>query len=177
MNKDVIVKIALELKPEDLIRFCSTEKEVYKNVCDSEIFWRLKLEKDYPEIYKNLKKPVLQAKKEYIKEFTLSKNIEKTINKILDLYILTSSDRKKYSKNMYEVIYERYKEFESQDLNVSHEDFEFYLNEIIPRYVIDEFDVDIANKIKGYRIKPHLRTNLQKYVTRVLKELFFNLLN
>lgn len=81
---DVLRKIALEMSPPDLIKFCSTEKRMNVNICDSKDFWLKKLEIDYPEAliitYRD-GLPLINPKRTYIRKFTeVSKLIESISN-------------------------------------------------------------------------------------------------
>jgi hypothetical protein len=46
LPKDVRIEIAMNLKPYELINFCVTEKKQSKEICESEFFWRRKLQRD-----------------------------------------------------------------------------------------------------------------------------------
>ena len=82
LPKDVTMEIALNLKPADLVRFCSSNKKFKTNICDSKDFWRRKLVKDYPEEMKEIGDIILQdPKKVYMERFQyLSKIIENFID-------------------------------------------------------------------------------------------------
>ena len=113
LPKDILVKTALELSPSDLINLCVAEKDMYKNICNSKDFWRLKLERDY-----------LDPKNEYMKEFTfVSKNIEDALNKIIETIkisirrnFLNYIDFDKYKKDTYDFIYKKYNEIDFEEL-------------------------------------------------------------
>ena len=84
---DVKRKIALELKPSDLIKFCMTEKEMYGKICMDNNFWRLKLERDYPSKFNYFVSRGLKFKNPrntYIREFTRIANIIE--NKVRPIY-------------------------------------------------------------------------------------------
>ena len=49
LPKDVTVEIALNLRPADLVKFCSVNRKTNSHICDSKDFWRRKLIKDYPD--------------------------------------------------------------------------------------------------------------------------------
>ena len=49
LNKDMLVKIALELDLPRLLRFCESEKRINDKVCKNNDFWRNKLERDFPD--------------------------------------------------------------------------------------------------------------------------------
>ena len=56
LPKDVKRKLALNLSPPDLIRFCATSVDLHADICKSDEFWRLKLEKDYPKMFRYYQK-------------------------------------------------------------------------------------------------------------------------
>ena len=49
-SKDVLFTIALNLKLPDLLRWCSINSKINKDVCNNDNVWRSKLLKDYPDI-------------------------------------------------------------------------------------------------------------------------------
>jgi hypothetical protein len=49
-NKDVLIELALNLDPPSLTRLCQTSKRMNEIICDNEIFWRKKIEKERPGI-------------------------------------------------------------------------------------------------------------------------------
>jgi hypothetical protein len=172
LSKDIVVKMALELTPPDLVNFCATEKEVYKNACDSDEFWRLKLEKDYPNLFAKLEKPILNPKEEYMKEFTfVSKHIEKTVDKIVELFYEEPShiresffkyiDFKKYRKETYEFLYEKYK---NMVLNDIEEDDVYFL-------IVE--DEEIINIIPFEQTN---RWSIYNVILEILLELFEKLI-
>ena len=73
LPKDVKQKMALDLSPPDLIIFCASGKEINKDICGSDDFWRLKIEKDYSKMFKYYQKHNMTFKKPkntYIRKFT-----------------------------------------------------------------------------------------------------------
>jgi len=176
LPKDVTFKIALDLSPQDLINFCVTEKKKFKNICDSENFWRLKLEKDYPELYKRIPKPVKDPKRRYIKEFTfVSRNIEQTINGIitgfyLDVFyknVVKYLDLAKYQKDLYEIIYKVYKKLNiNQLINIKELDLDEIVGDLVSNNLndISLFSADAYEQ--GYENTWELMYNL---LTRLIK--------
>ena len=83
---DLQRKIALELSPSELIKLCSTNKSLYKNVCDDKAFWRFKYQKDYPGLFRYFSEtglPLRNPKHAYIREFTLfSTFLEKELEEV-----------------------------------------------------------------------------------------------
>jgi hypothetical protein len=80
---DIQRKILLELSPMDLINFCRTNKENLEKFCQDKVFWRLKLEHDFPDDFLSYQKKKLvlkNPKNTYIKLFTEeTRNIEKEV--------------------------------------------------------------------------------------------------
>ena len=114
LPKDVRMEIALDLSPPDLIRFCTTETKQNKEICESETFWRQKLEKDYPEellyFYDN-NIPVNNPKKLYIDKFTfLSSEIENYVDEFIHLFLEKISKylTKQYKEDLFNVIFDVY---------------------------------------------------------------------
>ena len=101
---DIQRKIALDLPPYDLISLCRVDKDTNKNICNSDKFWRLKLQKDFPEIvefFDRTKLPIKNPKVTYIRNFiALSELIEHQVNKILS--------KKTIRKKLYKVLYDSY---------------------------------------------------------------------
>ena len=106
MPKDLQRKIALKLSPPELIRFCKTNKSLNIEICESNDFWRLKLEKDYPELFNYFSKNKLilkNPKNTYMRRFTeISTLIENFVQKeIVSMY----------RPYLYNMIYQAYQEY------------------------------------------------------------------
>ena len=72
LPKDVAIEMALNLSPPDLVRLCSASK-AQNRICNSNDFWRRKLEKDYPEeVFHSYvtEIPIENPKQIYINKFT-----------------------------------------------------------------------------------------------------------
>ena len=50
MNKDMLVKIALELDLPDLLNLCLTNPEYNRKICNNNDLWRWKMIKDFPDV-------------------------------------------------------------------------------------------------------------------------------
>lgn len=50
MNKDILIKMALELEPKDLFNLCLSSQKFNKYICNNEIFWYQKLRRDMPNV-------------------------------------------------------------------------------------------------------------------------------
>lgn len=57
-SKEILILLALELDLKSLLKFCQTNKKINKIICDNDIFWKNKIEKERPEflskIYEHL---------------------------------------------------------------------------------------------------------------------------
>ena len=49
INKDIFFLLAIELDLEDLINFCSLNKNINEKVCKDKTIWYYKLEKEFPD--------------------------------------------------------------------------------------------------------------------------------
>ena len=85
LPKDLKRKLALELAPSDLITFCASNRELNRDICESKEFWRLKLDRDYPEVFPYFRKygkVLVDPKRTYIKKFReLSQPIDEFVNR------------------------------------------------------------------------------------------------
>ena len=85
LPKDLKRKLALELSPSDLITFCASNRELNRDICESKEFWRLKLDRDYPEVFPYFRKygkVLVDPKRTYIKKFReLSQPIDEFVNR------------------------------------------------------------------------------------------------
>jgi DNA replicative helicase MCM subunit Mcm2 (Cdc46/Mcm family) len=120
LPKDILFKTIIDLPPMDIVNLSATDKSFNKKNSNLNEFWVLKLQKDYPYLYKSLPKPINNAKNEYIKEFTfLAKTIEKGYSKLFDMIkkdFLQFMDIKSYKNYIFSKIYEKY---QSMNLNLS----------------------------------------------------------
>ena len=102
---DVQRKIALDLPAKDLIHLCATDKEMRNDICTSNEFWRLKLERDYPTFFKYFQQkniPLANPKNTYIRKFgEVVKPIENFLNKHFP-----ESERKRMFDRIYNSYYE-----------------------------------------------------------------------
>ncbi len=104
LPKDLRRKIALELSPPDLIRFCVSEKKLYEEICDSKEFWRQKIARDFPEVFtysQRHKMILINPKNTYMRKVTeISKMIDEFVNKF----------PKNIQRQLYNDIYNLYEE-------------------------------------------------------------------
>ena len=113
LPKDLRRKLALELSPSDLIRFCVSEKKMYQEICESKEFWREKIRRDFPEVFNYFErhKMVLRnPKNTYIRKFT-------EVSKFIDEFVQS------YPENiravLYNDIYDIYED-KKRDLDVNY---------------------------------------------------------
>tara|TARA_R110001599_G_scaffold115575_3_gene282432 strand:- start:117 stop:710 length:594 start_codon:yes stop_codon:yes gene_type:complete len=108
---DVQRHLALELEPYSLISLCSSSKSFYKDICSNDSFWRLKIEKDFYPVFKNIQNMnhhLINPKKTYMRLFTkLSEVIEQELQKELQKEVDSSPER---SRLLYKVMYDSFLE-------------------------------------------------------------------
>ena len=117
LPKDVRMKIALDLSPPDLVKFCLSEKKQDREICGSETFWMQKLEKDYPEEFLDFYTrgiPVQNPKGIYMRRFTyISKQIEDFIEEFINRIIgrnLNKYLNKQYREDLFKIFFDIYTE-------------------------------------------------------------------
>lgn len=114
LPKDIRRKLALELKPHDLINFCLLNKKTNADVCDSDEFWRLKLSMDYPIVFNYYQRHNLilkTPKNTYIRKFT---DIYMELEKFVDEYFAT--DKRLHIEELLK-LYELHKKWVSTDID------------------------------------------------------------
>lgn len=166
LPEDIQRKILLELSPNDLINVCLTQKDKMEKFCDNDIFWRLKIQKDFPEdfYYYNKNNLILKnPKNTYIRLFTREiREFEKILNRELNGNNLTIETKIEIKK--------KYRQTISALLNVLHE------LQKIPNYPaslvykslnknLDETDNKIINLIKGEFLKADINLKEAEYDT------------
>ena len=92
LDKNVQMEIVLNLSPVDIVKYCSTGKSQYENICNSNTFWRRKLEKDYPQemidLQRNGIKTIQNPKKLYMERFaSISYKIEKFVLETIKFFV------------------------------------------------------------------------------------------
>ena len=124
LPKDVVIEMALNLSPDDLINLCSVSKSLNR-ICNSNDFWRRKLEKDYPEeVFHSYitEIPIENPKQIYINKFTfVTKKIHIFIPNFISEFFhedfknfLTQEYNNKLYLSLYE-IYENMKNYKNED--------------------------------------------------------------
>lgn len=154
-NPDVLRKIALELPPYDLISLCASKKSFYKDICKNNQFWRLKLEKDFPEVFNyilNLGLSLKNPKSTYMRVFTqLSSLIEKYttiyLNKKeeeIDILRDVRINKDKVKDKIYKVLYSAYSDLRKLKIVDSYEQVVTQkLNKYIKEYNLYEIESKI----------------------------------
>ena len=125
LPKDVVQEMALELAPPDLIEFCLSSKQHNKIICQSEVFWRRKLERDYPETIYNVnftegkemtitKKHISNPKAFYINKFThISGILEELMKNMIDRFYGDQFHHffnETYKSKLFKSLYKTYEE-------------------------------------------------------------------
>ena len=153
LPKDVAIEMALNLSPPDLINFCATSK-TQNRVCNSNDFWRRKLEKDYPEVLKTTDKIIEYPREVYIYKFTyVSRSLEKLQEKIITKSFpyrfsryLTDEYRKDLYMSLY-LIYEMVKNNQDDEIDEYSYVVE-QLDDLIPEEILQaEHDESLVNQI------------------------------
>lgn len=146
LPKDVRFEIAMKLKPYELINFCISEKKQNREICESEVFWRRKLEKDYPEEFKS-NKMVKNSKQRYMERFTyVSRAIEKFIPQLItDTYGELFNDwlNDAYVQELYNDIFDLY--YETTNINKEIDRGKIENSRLMTRFIFlfPNFDEDI----------------------------------
>lgn len=114
LPKDVAIEMALNLSPPDFISFCSTSK-AQNRICNSNDFWRRKLEKDYPEEllqFYQTGEPIVNPREVYINKFTfLSRKIEEFVEELIEKIFQKNFSKFltiEYKKEIYSRLYKIY---------------------------------------------------------------------
>ena len=149
LPKDVLMETALNLSPPDLISFCATGSRQNEALCNSEIFWRRKLERDYPEEFLEFYKsgyPVENPKRKYINRFTyISGELESFIDDFIDMAFGSERFRgflnNEYRKEVFKALYRLYEETE----NLDEDDDEAWNDLIITRTADLTPNLDVEN--------------------------------
>ena len=128
LPKDVLQEMALNLSPVDLIKFCASSQRNNKILCESETFWRRKLEKDYPEEVYDVRRDLnggltivvkrIQSPKEiYIRKFKrISQELEETIEKVIRQFYPASFQNyftQQYKTDFLKALYKTYEEIQA----------------------------------------------------------------
>jgi hypothetical protein len=142
LPKDIRRKLALELKPHDLINFCLLNKKTNADVCDSDEFWRLKLSMDYPLVFNYYQRHNLilkNPKNTYIRKFT---DISRELEKFVDEYFPT--DKRLHIEELLN-LYELYKIWIYTNKN--HKNYINARNRFADRYGISNNNRDKIHEV------------------------------
>ena len=123
LPKDVAIEMALNLSAPDFISFCSASK-AQNRVCNSNDFWRRKLERDYPEeLLESYQtgEPIANPREVYINKFTfVSRKIENFVEEFIEnLFGETLSKflTKEYRKELYLRLYRMYETLKRDNID------------------------------------------------------------
>jgi len=90
LSNDVLFKIALDMKPNDIESFCLTSKRFNRLICANDYFWQRKYQKDFKE------KPHIPTYKEiYELKTTQNKNLVKVLNDFINYDEFSYENKKK----------------------------------------------------------------------------------
>lgn len=190
LPKDVTQEMALNLSPPDLVEFCASSKQYNKIICQSETFWRRKLEKDYPEAVYDIsyspdktniiKKQIENPKQVYIDKFTsISRELEELVDSIINTFYgqqFHSFFNQKYRTDFFKSMYEAYEEVKKLDIGEDDEDIIVTrLTNFLPIHAItmtfDEEDDDPYERVKGKFESMMINEHLDHARRRTLKKL------
>ena len=123
LPKDVLIEMALNLSPPDLISFCASSSTKNKIVCNSDSFWYRKLQKNYPEEFyqmvsgeaERVEIPSSKAKQRYIDKFTfISRRIEDISREFIERVFYEGFSKfltKEYREELFKALYEIYQKY------------------------------------------------------------------
>ena len=177
-------EIILNLAPSDLIKYCSVNKKANKEICDSDSFWRRKLEKDYPEemieVRKKGIKVIKNPKKIYMRRFTsVAYKIEKFIPVLINFHFGERYNQflsKEYKEELFKGIYTGYENIKKYDFSKNPNDIEGFKSDIM----VDEI-AEFLPSPEGYETT-YLQTKefydviLAKFINEILKENIYELI-
>ena len=149
LPKDLKRKLALELSPQDLITFCASNRELNRDICESKEFWRLKLDRDYPEVFPYFRKygkVLVDPKRTYIKKFReLSQPIDEFVNRYPESW------RRRLHNDIYD-LYEKNKNTVGEtNIGDSLNDYNFY-DENARRDFKNEVSTLISKLVRLYNV-------------------------
>ena len=131
LPKDLRRRLALELSPSDLIRFCVSEKKMYEEICNSKEFWREKIHRDFPEVFTYFQRHKMilsNPKNTYIRKFT-------EVSKMIDDFIkdYPGSIQPVLYNDIYDIYEEKKKNLEWQpDYRILSDKYGYSLDARIP---------------------------------------------
>jgi len=155
-DPNILRKIALELPAYDLVSLCVSKKSFYKDICNNSQFWRMKLEKDFPEAFNhilNLGLPLKNPKSTYIRIFTqLSELIERYTKKFVDYYTgeeiefstVIPLNKEKVSQKIYKTLYDAYTELRKMKIK---DMYDVDVRKILKRYIEENDLYEIEEKV------------------------------
>ncbi|GAG82283.1 unnamed protein product, partial [marine sediment metagenome] len=156
-----------------------------KEICESDSFWRRKLEKDYPQEIIEVRKKGIEVIKNpkniYIRRFTsVAYKIEKFISVLINFYFGERYNQflsKEYKEQLFKAIYTGYENIIYSDFsNFSTSDIE----DIKSHTIQDEIALFLPSP-KGYettytQTKEFYNVILPKFINEILKENIYELI-
>lgn len=178
--KEILFLLALESDLADILTLCRTKKSAKKEICDNEKFWKIKVERDYPELkgkqiseYKKLYEE-LKTGKVYGYEYNTYETVYTaspfTTGKERFFTISFPSTSEEMESKIEKII-NKYPETRNQDL----EDFTFVLNKRLPKGFIPskvwfiDTDADWFYPILGFLSKKDAQNYLITFLKRMIE--------
>lgn len=147
MNRDSIKLIALELDLPTLINLCNTSKKFNDFICKDKLFWKNKLNKDYPNTRNKFSK---DFRKIYTSLFNKKKNeyaIFRKSDEPIDFFNIVV---KNFEHD--EEAYEKVEEILNEDIIAAEDVFEFEMIGEFPKgtEIWISYDSETSVPIKGF---------------------------
>jgi Leucine-rich repeat (LRR) protein len=86
-SKDVLFTIAMELDLPDLLRWCSSNSRINRDVCQNKDVWRSKLLKDYPDYLKFKLNRSLKETYVFLYQLTYIKKLLNTNESLYEIFL------------------------------------------------------------------------------------------
>ena len=184
LNKDMLVKIALEFDLPSILRFCSSGKRINEKVCKNTDFWYNKLKKDFTDYQKlNLNKTlkdiyILLYNLTVLKD-KLNKDFIRIKESIYDLYNRRELNLMRYSHLLRDVPKEIENLVNLETLYLSHNKIKYLPKEIwnlfnLKKLYLDnnkltEIPKEIQNlvKLKSLSLSGNRLTYLPKEIAKL----------
>ena len=178
LSKDVAIEMALNLSAPDFISLCSASK-TQNRICNSNDFWRRKLEKDYPEEllqFYQTGEVINNPKELYINKFTfLSRKIEEFVEELIEKIFQKNFSKfltKEYKKEIYSRLYKIYEASRVGDADIDDITIH-YLEEYVPVGSLfnDNEALDLESIVKPFIEYLLLTETVNKQKMKIIKEL------
>ncbi len=142
LNRDELISLAVELDLPSLLNFCKMNKRTNDKICNNEIFWKTKLNKDFPNFVNrqnSYKKQYLFLNKiltrkrfeDILKKPSIASELMGFDNEIfLDLYDLLYNMDSEHNFGVIRINFDRYDD-EGEDISLPEIVNEYYVLESI----------------------------------------------